>query len=173
MRYCRNCRKNVSDEFKFCPVCGAETEGSNEEILFPKEEIANLKHELNYTKDALYREIKFLKEGLNKKEPDTSSSVRLKTIHPIEFAYFTGTLGAIVGFIIGLFFATLMTSITAMLSPLTGVQQIGNPILIALVISVFYFVFGFIAGIIDALIYNFIASITGGIRITLSKAYDD
>ncbi len=103
MRYCRNCRKNVSDEFKFCPVCGAETEESKEEILFPKEEIANLKTELAFTKDDLNRNIRFLKDEIEKTRQINSGAIKtVKKVHVFSLAAVVGLTGVIIGFIEGI-----------------------------------------------------------------------
>lgn len=175
MKYCRNCRKNVADEHKFCPECGMETEESKEEILFPKEEIANLKTELTFTRDDLNRNIKFLKDEIKsskeKIEQIESGAIRtIKRVHIFQFALITGFIEAILGFILSI----LMIPLIGLLATIPGIPPElktllgGGILIIILLITISFFIIGFISGAIQAVIYNLAASTVGGIKITLS-----
>jgi hypothetical protein len=168
----------VADELKFCSECGTETEGSKEEILFPKEDIANLKTELTFTKDDLKREIKYLKDEIKKIEKKDSGSIKiLKRVHVFQFAVVIGFIGAISGFISGILMIPYIERfIVPMLSILPSELKVlssgGGLIIFILLIAILYGIMGFIIGAIYAIGYNFIASVIGGIKITLSNEYD-
>ncbi len=177
MRYCRNCRKNVADEFKFCPVCGAETEESKEEILFPTEEIANLKTELAFTKDDLNRNINFLKDEIKKIGQKNYGEIKiLKKVHVFSLAAVLGLTGVIIGFIEGILYMSIisiiMTPALLTLFPQLQPMLVGGGIILILLITIIFGVGGFIVGAIYALVYNFVASATGGVKITLSSDDD-
>lgn len=174
MRYCRNCRKNVADEFKICPECGSETEESKEEMLFPKEEIANLKHELAFTKDDLNRNIKFLKDEIKSLRETNSGAIKeLQRVHVLRFSVVMGFINAIVGLILGI----LMIPLIGLLASIPGIPSelktllSGGVLIIIFLVTVLSFIMGFIQAAIQAFVYNFAASVTGGIKITLSDAY--
>lgn len=175
MKSCRKCGKNVADEIKFCPECGTETEESKEEILFPKEEIANLKTELTFTKDDLNRNIKFLKDEIKsskeKIEQIESGAIRtIKRVHVFQFALIIGFMEAILGFILGI----LMIPLIGLLATIPGIPPelktlLGGGILIIIFsITILSFIMGFISGAIQAVVYNLAASAIGGIKMTLS-----
>lgn len=78
------------------------------------------------------------------------------------------TLGAL-GFVIGLFYALFLSAFSGLLDdfPISGAGGIG--IIMVIVFPIIYGIMGFIFGALGAVVYNFVASKTGGLEIQLSK----
>jgi hypothetical protein len=92
----------------------------------------------------------------------------IKKVDPVSLAKVWGVLYAIVGLLIGLLFAAF-GSIIRELSPDEGGSAIGNLFgtMSLFFFPIFYGVIGLIAGIIGGFLYNWIASLVGGIQIEL------
>lgn len=79
------------------------------------------------------------------------------------------TLGAL-GFVIGIFYALFLSAFSGLLGDEMssfGGGAIG--IIMVIVFPIMYGIMGFIFGALGAVVYNFVASKTGGLEIQLSK----
>ena len=88
----------------------------------------------------------------------------LTRIEPMSAAIFSGTLYAIIGLIIG-GLMTLFTILGVAVGGQDGLQPMMVGIGAVILLPVFYGIAGFIGGIVMAALYNFVASLVGGIRV--------
>lgn len=94
--------------------------------------------------------------------------MRLKHVGPLSAALFRAAAGALTGLLIGGF---------GMPGSLAGVgARGGNPALalgmgagMLLFAPVFYGFFGFLGGLINAVVYNIVASLSGGIEVEFAR----
>ncbi|UZD20961.1 hypothetical protein PBT90_15395 [Algoriphagus halophytocola] len=94
--------------------------------------------------------------------------VKIEKIGVTSMARIYGLTMAIMGFVIGLFYALFLSAFSGLLgSEYSGMGGLG--IWMVIVFPIFYGVLGFIFGALGAVVYNFIASKTGGLEIQLSK----
>ncbi len=93
---------------------------------------------------------------------------RLRNINPIQCGIVSGILYVLLGVIVALLFAPIMSIMTAHMPPGVPRAAAGLSMGTLLVFPIFYGVLGFIGGIITALVYNLVAGWTGGIEITLA-----
>lgn len=79
-----------------------------------------------------------------------------------------GITMAIMGFVIGLFYAVFLSAFSGILGDeFNGMGGLG--IWMIIFFPIFYGVLGFVFGALGAVVYNFVASKTGGLEIQLSK----
>lgn len=90
---------------------------------------------------------------------------QLKYIDPISLAKVLAVIYLIIGFVIGLVFAAL-TSLGALI-PGNGAFAIMFGVAAIVVFPILYAVIGFVGGAILAIIYNFVASRIGGVKVIL------
>lgn len=84
-------------------------------------------------------------------------------IEPGQLALMSGAGYAIFGLIFGLIFFGIA-------SVMPAARQFGGmaPALLIIVFPIMYGIFGYIGGLISAAIYNILAGIVGGIKVTVS-----
>ncbi|MGD2250117.1 MAG: hypothetical protein PVF58_17070 [Candidatus Methanofastidiosia archaeon] len=95
----------------------------------------------------------------------------IKKIGIVSLAKIQGALGAIIGFIVGLFFAAIGSAFWS--SP--GMAEAGMPpgmgaffgVAAIILLPIAYGIGGFIGGVITAFLYNVVAGVVGGIEIEL------
>ncbi len=95
---------------------------------------------------------------------------RLRNINPIRCALVSGVLYALLGVILALFFAPIMSIMTAYMPHGTARTAGGFSMGTLILVPIFYAVLGFIGGLITAFFYNLVARWTGGIEVTLDSA---
>lgn len=96
--------------------------------------------------------------------------VKIEKIGVSSAAKIYGLTLGILGFVIGIFYAILLTAFSGLLGnsfPISGTSGIG--IIMVIVFPILYGIIGFIIGALGAFIYNFVASKIGGLEIELSN----
>ncbi|MBZ5529593.1 MAG: hypothetical protein LAN71_17060 [Acidobacteriia bacterium] len=141
-----------------------------EEILFLKEEVSYLKKDLEYTKDDLKRltdEIKLNRAKIEELNNGTEKTIT--KIHVFRFGTIMGFMSALLGIVECIFILPLIGIIVMMPGIPPELKSIlgGGFVLILLIVVILSFVMGFIFGMIEAAIYNLIASSVGGVKLTL------
>lgn len=87
-------------------------------------------------------------------------TARLRSVSVLQVGTFLAFVYAVFGFLIGLFWSTILSVI-----PFGLLHGLGAAALIYF--PIFYGVFGFVTGVVGAGLYNLFALITGGVRFTL------
>ncbi len=95
---------------------------------------------------------------------------RFRSINPVQLGVVSGVMYALMGLLIALLmmpFLALMAAVGANHSNFPAAGMFGGVVGL-LIVPILYGVLGFIGGIISALIYNLVASWTGGIEVTMT-----
>ena len=166
---CFECGKElVEDNEKnmFCPNC----ESSKNKTKEPIEEMPNLKADFELfknksKKDSLYikEELKCLKEELSSRKK-TYKTISIKKVDIFSAAYTFAVISAISVCIILLIASPFMMLIANFLPHELKSMFNGSIIILFFIIIIFYIVIGFIIGAMYAILYNFVAWITGGLK---------
>lgn len=96
--------------------------------------------------------------------------VKIEKIGVSSAAKIYGLTLAVLGFILGIFYALFFTAFSGLFGddiPIAGVGGLG--IFMVIAIPIFYGIMGFIVGALGAVVYNFVASKVGGLEIQLSQ----
>lgn len=88
----------------------------------------------------------------------------IKKVDPMSLAKFSGTYGALVGFIVGALSSFFMSMAGSLMSEGRGMAG-GFGIAAIIIVPLIYGIVGFLGGGLSALIFNLIAKITGGLKI--------
>jgi len=91
----------------------------------------------------------------------------LRSIGVFSMAKMMGTLYAVIGFILGLFFAMLSMIGAGFAQNGSGIVAMMMGVGGIIILPIFYGVIGFIAGAIGSALYNVIAGMAGGIELDL------
>ena len=94
------------------------------------------------------------------------SSMKVKKIGVLSVAKIYGAIGAVIGFVIGLFIA-LLSVFMAMLPMKGSIMFAGLGVLAIIIVPIFYGAILFIAGAVGAWIYNVFAAWIGPVEIEL------
>ncbi len=89
--------------------------------------------------------------------------VVIKRIDPMSLAKIYAVIMAVFGFVMGVVFFISMAFVGPSLS--TPVYFAGAGIFMIVFFPIFYGILGFIAGAIGAVLYNFVASKIGGVKV--------
>jgi len=102
----------------------------------------------------------------------------IQNIPAMPFALMIGAIGAVLGLIIGIFYAIIGTAIMSALSGtsgVTGVDLTGFGIIFSvlaiIIMPIIMFIGGLIEGLIIAVIYNILAPRIGGIKLRFKEEY--
>ena len=95
--------------------------------------------------------------------------VKIEKIGVSSAAKIYGLTLGILGFVIGIFYALFLSAFSGLLDdlPISGAGGLG--IIMVIVFPIMYGIMGFIIGALGSVVYNFVASKTGGLEIQLSK----
>jgi len=98
-----------------------------------------------------------------------AQTLRLRRVGVLSVGMFGGAAGVIMGLVVGAFFLLLtMVGIGA-----GGGQNVGAPlaggVFMVVLLPVFYGIGGFIGGVINAIVYNIVAGMSGGIEMAFSQ----
>ncbi|SFT70356.1 hypothetical protein SAMN04489724_1696 [Algoriphagus locisalis] len=95
--------------------------------------------------------------------------VKIEKIGVASAAKIYGLTLGILGFVLGIFYALFLSAFSGLIDdfPIAGAGGIG--IIMVIVFPIMYGIIGFIVGALGAVVYNFVASKTGGLEIQLSK----
>jgi hypothetical protein len=170
---CHKCGKELvenNEKNLFCPNC----EPSINKTKDPIEEMPNLKADFELFKNQSNKDSSYIKEELKVLKEELSSgkktykTISLKKVHVFSLAAVLGLTGAIIGFIEGMLFMSIlsiiMTPALLTLFPQSQPLLAGGGIILILSITSIFGAGGFIVGAIYALVYNFVASATGGLK---------
>jgi len=94
----------------------------------------------------------------------------LKSIDVMSLAKMMGMFGVVIGFILGLFLAIGFSVVGPLMGSLSGMDISmfsGLGIGIIIVLPVIYGILMFIQGLLIAIIYNFLASKIGGVKLDI------
>ncbi|WPR74443.1 hypothetical protein [Algoriphagus sp. NG3] len=95
--------------------------------------------------------------------------VKIEKIGVSSAAKIYGLTLGILGFVIGIFYALLISTFSGFMGDDLPISGAGLGIGMAIVFPIMYGIMGFIIGALGAVIYNFVASKIGGLEIQLSK----
>lgn len=95
--------------------------------------------------------------------------VKIEKIGVSSAAKIYGLTLGILGCVIGIFYALFLSAFSGLFDdlPISGAGGLG--IIMVIVFPIMYGIMGFIFGALGAVVYNFVASKTGGLEIQLSK----
>ncbi len=91
---------------------------------------------------------------------------RLRNVNPIQCAIVSGVLYALLGIIVAILFAPIMSVMTTHMPPGTPSVAAGFSMGTLVLFPILYAILGFIGGLITAFLYNVVAGWTGGIQLT-------
>lgn len=91
----------------------------------------------------------------------------LRSIGVLSMAKMMGTLYAVIGFILGLFFAMLSMIGAGFAERGSGIIAMVMGVGGVIILPIFYGAIGFIAGVVGSALYNVIAGMAGGIELDL------
>lgn len=99
------------------------------------------------------------------------SNIRTITrLDPGQFGLVIGSMYLIIGIIVTVLFAIIMKLVSSAAPPSSaGLGQMATGFGLVF-LPIIYAIFGYIFGIVGALIYNLLAGIVGGIRVTVSES---
>src|SRR5690606_21210173 len=90
--------------------------------------------------------------------------VKIEKIGVSSAAKIYGLTLGILGFVVGIFYALFFSAFSGIMDGMGGFGLI-----MAIVFPIMYGIMGFIIGALGSVVYNFVASKTGGLEIQLSK----
>ncbi|HKZ45086.1 MAG TPA: hypothetical protein VJ343_00075 [archaeon] len=93
----------------------------------------------------------------------------LKSVDMMSYAKISGAIGAIGGFVLGVIVALFAGVGVGLMYEMPGAGLVGGAVGIAAIIifPIMYAVIGFVSAAVGALLYNFVASKIGGVKIEL------
>jgi hypothetical protein len=99
----------------------------------------------------------------------------IQNIPAVPFALMLGAIGAVLGLILGIFYALVFGSIMSLIPTTAGVDLGALGILFGvgaiIIMPIVCFIGGLIEGLIIAVIYNFLAPRIGGIKLRFKEEY--
>lgn len=94
--------------------------------------------------------------------------VKIEKIGVASAAKIYGLTLGILGFVLGIFYALFLSAFGGLLG--TSSMNLGAMgLIMPIIFPIIYGIFGFIIGALGSVVYNFIASKTGGLEIQFSK----
>lgn len=160
--FCERCGESLKEKEATCPRCGARLENPFQKCpqCAPSQEALAV----TFAEEAIFK-------------PGEEPNFFLRRLHPVSILFLCGGAGLILGIISGVFvgasefFSSLGRALPEFLGTLQGTLMGG--IIFALVGGLVGFVCFGISGYLGAHIFNLIASVMGGIKITLEERKEE
>jgi hypothetical protein len=99
----------------------------------------------------------------------------IQNIPVMPFAVMIACIGAVIGLIVGIFYAIIGTAIISGVSGTAGIDLTGLGIIFSvaaiIIMPIICFIGGLIEGLIIGVIYNFLAPRIGGIKLRFKEEY--